>query len=112
MLRPAQKQKVGLRLRLKFCIKYIIYCLILQEHLAEQGSLSLDDAEEVKRQSLEAEDQLEKAYDMKAAYEAQQLRRNLQARKEEKMKKLLEKQAVEKAEVNVLAVILLNVFQF
>ena len=64
--------------------------------------MSSEDAEEVKRKSLEAEEQLERAYDMKSNYEGEQIRRNLALRKEEKMAKLLDRQAAEKAEVEQL----------
>lgn len=68
------------------------------EHLAEQGTLSTEDAEEVKRRSLEVEEQLERGYEMKINFETDQIRRNLANRKEEKMAKLLDRQAAEKAE--------------
>ena len=61
--------------------------------------MSSEEAEEVKRQALEAEEQLERSYDMKTNYEGEQIRRNLANRKEEKMAKLLDRQAAEKAEV-------------
>ena len=59
----------------------------------------MEDAEDAKRRSLEAEDKLDREFEMKSAFEAEQLRRNLAVRKEGKTKKLLEKQAAEKAEV-------------
>ena len=53
----------------------------------------------MKRRSLEVEEQLERGYEMKINFETDQIRRNLANRKEEKMAKLLDRQAAEKAEV-------------
>ena len=62
--------------------------------------MSSEDAEEIKRRSLEAEDQIDKFYETRQNQQGNLLRRELASRKSDKMKALLEKQAAEKAEVS------------
>ena len=61
--------------------------------------MSLEDAEEAKRQSLEAEEQLDRMFETKRNRESSHLRRALAARKKDRMHSLMEKQEAEKAQV-------------
>lgn len=71
--------------------------------MTERGALSLEEAEEAKRQALAAEEQLEKVFDLKQQREAAIMRNQMAARQEDKEHQLSNKQAAEKAEVRSLA---------
>ncbi len=71
--------------------------------MTERGALSLEEAEEAKRQALAAEEQLEKVFDLKQQRETAIMRNQMAARQEDKEHQLSNKQAAEKAEVRIIS---------
>ena len=76
-----------------------LLCFCNQEQLAERGDISLEEAEKAMNRALESEEQLDRAYDTKIKGEASVIRRVMAARKDERMNKMKQIQAAEKAEV-------------
>ena len=82
--------------------KHVVYIFFLQENLGGTGSISTAEAEEYLREHMKLEGELERQRQENKEMQIAAVKEKLEQRKKERLRKLKEKQELERAQVRLL----------